>query len=203
MWTTDNDHAAENQIHTGRHRLDPVEPSIGSWAHYGLGTLNENLPKYVVLGGPTRSDTRQSIDSMYLGPQHAGVPLTLDPNQPLPFGKATRHPNSDRSAPRVRFDQPAERTDGRRIPRRSGARCADSCLRTCVSDADGRPRGDRLHSRNGSDLKPVRHRSGEHQTRRTTIARGPPTRRTRCPLRASLSVSLRCLGLTSAATEKP
>ena len=42
MWTTDNDHAAENQIHTGRHRLDEQQPSIGAWAHYGLGTLNEN-----------------------------------------------------------------------------------------------------------------------------------------------------------------
>lgn len=86
MWTTDNDHAAENQIHTGRHRLDPQEPSIGAWAHYGLGTLNENLPKYAVLGGPTRSDTRLSIDSLYLGPQHAGVPLALDATNPLPFG---------------------------------------------------------------------------------------------------------------------
>lgn len=87
MWTTDNDHAAENQIHTGRHRLDEPQPTIGSWAHYGLGTLNENLPRYVVLGGPTRSDTRQSIDSYYLGPQHAGVPLALDPKEPLPFGQ--------------------------------------------------------------------------------------------------------------------
>lgn len=86
MWTTDNDHAAENQMHTGRHRLDEPQPSIGSWAHYGLGTMNENLPKFVVLGGPTRSDTRQSIDSYYLGPQHAGVPLALDPQQPVPFG---------------------------------------------------------------------------------------------------------------------
>lgn len=87
MWTTDNDHAAENQIHTGRHRLDEVQPSIGAWAHYGLGTLNANLPKFVVLGGPTRSDTRQSIDSNYLGPQHSGVPLALDPQNPLPFGQ--------------------------------------------------------------------------------------------------------------------
>jgi hypothetical protein len=87
MWTTDNDHAAENQIHTGRHRLDEQQPSIGAWAHYGLGTLNENLPKFVVLGGPTRSDTRLSIDSLYLGPQYAGVPIALDPANPLPFGK--------------------------------------------------------------------------------------------------------------------
>jgi hypothetical protein len=87
MWTTDNDHAAENQIHTGRHRLDEQQPSIGAWAHYGLGSLNENLPRFVVLGGPTRSDTRLSIDSLYLGPQHAGVPITLDPSNPLPFGR--------------------------------------------------------------------------------------------------------------------
>lgn len=87
MWTTDNDHAAENQIHTGRHRLDEQQPSIGAWAHYGLGTLNDNLPKFAVLGGPTRSDTRLSIDSLYLGPQHAGVPLTLAPKNPLPFGQ--------------------------------------------------------------------------------------------------------------------
>ena len=87
MWTTDNDHAAENQIHTGRHRLDEQQPSLGAWAHYGLGTLNENLPKFAVLGGPTRSDTRLSIDSLYLGPQHAGVPIALDPKNPLPFGQ--------------------------------------------------------------------------------------------------------------------
>jgi hypothetical protein len=87
MWTTDNDHFAENQFHTGRHRLDEQQPSLGAWIHYGLGTLNENLPKFVVLGGPTNSTTRWSIDSLYLGPQHAGVPFALDPRNPLPFGQ--------------------------------------------------------------------------------------------------------------------
>lgn len=86
MWTTDNDHAAENQMHTGRHRLDENQPSIGAWAHYGLGSLNENLPRFVVLGGPTRTDTSDSIGSYYLGPQHAGVPLKLDSKTPLAFG---------------------------------------------------------------------------------------------------------------------
>jgi hypothetical protein len=86
MYTTDNDHAAENQIHTGRHRLDETQPSIGAWVHYGLGSLNDNLPSFVVLGGPTRPDTRQSIHSYYLGPEHAGVPLALDPKNPLPYG---------------------------------------------------------------------------------------------------------------------
>ena len=50
MYTTDNDHAAEFQMHTGRHRLDEKQPIIGSWIHYGLGTLNENLPQFVFLG---------------------------------------------------------------------------------------------------------------------------------------------------------
>ncbi len=86
MYTTDNDHAAENQMHTGRHRLDEVQPSIGSWAHRGLGTLNENLPQFVALGGPTRADTRDSVGGNYLGAEHDAVPLELDPKNPLPFG---------------------------------------------------------------------------------------------------------------------
>jgi hypothetical protein len=91
MYTTDNDHAAENQIHTGRHKLDERQPSIGAWSSYGLGTLNENLPQYAVLGGPTRPDTRDSIDAYYLGPSHSGIPLNLVGDEPLPFGR--RAPN--------------------------------------------------------------------------------------------------------------
>lgn len=86
MYTTDNDHAAENQIHMGRHRLDEVQPSLGSWISYGAGSLNDNLPAYVVLN-PSRADTKPSIGSYYLGPRHAGIPLALDPANPLPFGK--------------------------------------------------------------------------------------------------------------------
>ncbi len=87
MYTTDNDHAAENQMHTGRHRLDEVQPSVGAWVHYGLGRLSDNLPQFLVLGGPTRADTAMSLGSQYLGPQHAGVPLALDPTNPLPNGR--------------------------------------------------------------------------------------------------------------------
>jgi hypothetical protein len=87
MYTTDNDHAAENQMHTGRHRLDETQPSIGAWVHYGLGSLNDNLPQFIVLGGPTRGDTRQSLQSYYLGPKHTGIPLALDPKNPLLYGR--------------------------------------------------------------------------------------------------------------------
>ena len=35
------------QMHTGN--VQPIRPSMGSWALYGLGTENQNLPGYVVL----------------------------------------------------------------------------------------------------------------------------------------------------------
>lgn len=86
MWTTDNDHWAENQFHTGRHRLDEAQPSLGSWVHYGLGNLNDNLPSFVTLGVPKAHTTSEIAHAHYLGPQHAGVPLAVDPNNPLPYG---------------------------------------------------------------------------------------------------------------------
>ena len=45
MWTTDDNHGAQVQFHSGRHMLDPRVPTIGAWVNYGLGSLNENLPQ--------------------------------------------------------------------------------------------------------------------------------------------------------------
>ena len=86
MYTTDNDHDAEFQMHHGRHKLDDKQPVIGSWIHYGLGTLNENLPQFVVLGEFRDTRVKQIFDADYLGPVHGGVHLSLDPKNPLPFG---------------------------------------------------------------------------------------------------------------------
>ena len=86
MYTTDNDHNAEFQMHHGRHKLDPPQPVIGSWVNYGLGTLNENLPAFVFIGQYKDTRVRWNFDANYLGPQHSGVELSLDPNNPLPFG---------------------------------------------------------------------------------------------------------------------
>jgi hypothetical protein len=86
MYTTDNDHAAEFQMHHGRHKLDEKQPVVGSWVHYGLGTLNENLPAFVFLGKVKDLRVKEDYSADYLGPQHAGVELSLDPNDPLPFG---------------------------------------------------------------------------------------------------------------------
>jgi hypothetical protein len=60
-----------NQV-TGR-------PCLGSWASYGLGSLNDNLPTFVVLvAKPTNTEQVQAISarlwsSGYLSGEHAGV----------------------------------------------------------------------------------------------------------------------------------
>ena len=87
MWTTDNNHGAQLQFHTGRHSLEGFFPTIGSWVHYGLGSLNDDLPQFVVLGNPL-ADCCGGMDGHggdYLGPEHDGVRLAVDPARPLPF----------------------------------------------------------------------------------------------------------------------
>ncbi|WP_422923995.1 DUF1501 domain-containing protein [Singulisphaera sp. PoT] len=90
MYTTDNDHAAEFQMHHGRHKLDEKQPVIGSWINYGLGTLNENLPQFVFLGQYKDNRVKENFSADYLGPRFGGVELALDPKNPLPFGTRPR-----------------------------------------------------------------------------------------------------------------
>lgn len=89
MWTEDSNHGAQLQFHTGRHRVDGFFPSIGSWINYGLGSLNENLPQFVVMGTPVADccGGMETHRANYLGPQYDGVPLKIDPNNPLPYAK--------------------------------------------------------------------------------------------------------------------
>jgi hypothetical protein len=104
FWTTDNDHGAQLQFHTGRHALEGSFPTIGSWVHYGLGSLNENLPQFVVLGRPL-ADCCGGVrghGAHYLGPEHDGVRLAVDPKNPLPF--ASPGPGTSRDEQAAEFD---------------------------------------------------------------------------------------------------
>ena len=87
LWTNDNDHGAQLTWHTGRHVREGGLPTVGSWACYGLGTMNANLPEYVVLGAPTGDccGGAWTHGAGYLGPENAGVRLSTDPGNPLPF----------------------------------------------------------------------------------------------------------------------
>ncbi len=87
LWTTDFNHTAQSLTHTGRLLIDGREPSLGSWAHYGLGTLNRNLPEFVVMGRPPSDfgGGRLSHQASYLGPEHDGVPIDVEPDRAVPY----------------------------------------------------------------------------------------------------------------------
>ena len=87
MWTTDSNHGAQTQFHSGRHRNDGNFPTLGAWVHYGLGSLNDNLPQFVSIGNREYWNKR---DGHYLGPAHDAVPLRVDPKNPLEFGRPGR-----------------------------------------------------------------------------------------------------------------
>jgi hypothetical protein len=99
MYTTDDNHGAQTQFHSGRHMLDGEFPTLGAWVHYGLGTLNRNLPQFISMG---RREYWNAKDGHYLGPRHDAVPIRVDPNNPLDYGK----PPKDHSAAeqRINFD---------------------------------------------------------------------------------------------------
>ena len=85
LWTTDSNHGAQTQFHSGRHQNDGDFPTLGAWVHYGLGSLNENLPQFISLGTREYWNRR---DGHYLGPKHDAVPLRIDPANPLDFGRS-------------------------------------------------------------------------------------------------------------------
>ena len=87
LWTIHNDHGAQLTWQTGRHPRELEHPTLGAWVSYGLGSLNQNLPEYVVLGVPTGDCCGGTFTygASYLGPEHGGVRLNTDPKRPLPF----------------------------------------------------------------------------------------------------------------------
>ena len=84
MYTTDDNHGAQTQFHSGRHMLDGEFPTLGAWVHYGLGSINDNLPQFISMGNREYWNKR---DGFYLGPAHDAVPLRVDPKAPLDFGR--------------------------------------------------------------------------------------------------------------------
>ena len=72
MNSDDNEHyQATLGIHTGSFFFS--RPSIGSWVSYGLGTLNRNLPSFVVLSAGMPYAGTQIFNNDFLPAYHQGV----------------------------------------------------------------------------------------------------------------------------------
>jgi len=61
------------QLHTGSFQF--VRPSVGSWALYGLGTENENLPGFITLSPPVINGGPQNYGSSFLPAVYQGTAI--------------------------------------------------------------------------------------------------------------------------------
>ena len=159
-----------NQI-TGR-------PCLGSWVSYGLGSLNDNLPTFVVLvAKPTNTEQVQAISarlwsSGYLSGEHAGVVVPQrrrsDPVHQQPAGRPARGPPryARRPASAQRDELPAGRRPRDAHPHRA--------VRTGLPHAVQRARADRHRQRARIDLSrstATRPRSPARSPTRVLLAR--------------------------------
>jgi hypothetical protein len=98
MQTDEFNHgAAELFMHTGSGRLG--RPSFGSWAAYGLGSENRNMPAFVVLmeGGTTASG-KNLWSSGFLPSSYQGVHLRSGPDPVLYLANPKGMEHRDRGA---------------------------------------------------------------------------------------------------------
>jgi hypothetical protein len=63
------------QMHTGIFQFK--RPSLGSWAFYGLGTDNENLPGFVTVSPPLQNGGPANYGSAFLPAVYQGTPISL------------------------------------------------------------------------------------------------------------------------------
>jgi hypothetical protein len=84
------------------------KPSIGAWISYGLGSVNENLPTYVVLTSryPAKSDAQAIFSRLwgsgFLPTSHAGVAFRTGGGDPVLYIKDP--PGLDRAGHRMLLD---------------------------------------------------------------------------------------------------
>ena len=142
MWTTDNDHAAQLQFHTGRHVFEGFHPTIGSWVHYGLGRSPTTCRSSSC--SATRRATAAAASGRTAratsGPEHAGVRLTVDPANPLPFGTPGNTVTKEGRAKQLDLLRELNGLAGVRVPRRPGDAGPRQGVRAGREDAARRAR---------------------------------------------------------------
>ena len=93
-------------VHTGNAQF--VRPSLGAWSLYGLGTLNADLPGFIVLG---QAGGAQNYGSSFLPAVYQGTAIGASSsgrarrsaNQALAVPNI-KNPNMDREAQRIQLD---------------------------------------------------------------------------------------------------
>jgi hypothetical protein len=90
------------QMHTGSSQF--VRPSLGAWTHYGLGSLNENLPGYITMTPASGFGGSQNYGNSFLPAHHQGTRLGTDKRPIAGVELANLEPKLDRPAQRRELD---------------------------------------------------------------------------------------------------
>lgn len=86
------------KLHTGSSQF--VRPSLGAWALYGLGTVNENLPGYITLTPPSQFGGAQNYGSAFLPAIYQATRIGSE-NRPV-AGAGVKNLESNLSSPAQR-----------------------------------------------------------------------------------------------------
>jgi Protein of unknown function (DUF1501) len=89
-------------MHSGHQQ--PVRPSLGSWASYGLGTENENLPTFVALCPGLPVVGPQLWSNAFLPGEHQGVAVDTSDLAVDKLLANIRHPELSRQQQREQLD---------------------------------------------------------------------------------------------------
>ena len=118
LWTVHPNHGMQLTWHTGYHVREGSKPTLGAWVSYGLGSLNEQLPKFVVMGDSVGGCCGGEFahGANYLGPHHAGVKLSTDPDNPLPFVSPRKGVTAEEAAAELALIKKLNRASGIEYP---------------------------------------------------------------------------------------
>jgi hypothetical protein len=84
--------------------LQPTRPSMGSWISYGLGSLNENLPSFVVLAPRKPVVGPQLWSNSFLPGAHQGMSVDTNDLRVEKLVANLNHPTLDRAGQQKQLD---------------------------------------------------------------------------------------------------
>ncbi len=99
---TPNHEPALMLMHSGNQQ--PIRPAMGSWASYGLGSENQNLPAFIVLAPGRPVVGPQLWSSSFLPGMHQGMAVDTRNLSVEHLVANLRHPNLDRAQQRKQLD---------------------------------------------------------------------------------------------------
>src|SRR4029079_587840 len=112
-------HETALRIAPSGHPLATDRPSFGSWLTYGLGTINQNLPAFVVLPDPGGLPINGTLNwsAGWLPAQHQGTPFSVgDASAPVLNLRTPERINAAARARQLEFIQRLNREHADRFP---------------------------------------------------------------------------------------